>query len=89
VSISSIVVMTLPENLETVLAELKASQLCEVFLSDQSGKIIVTIEADEVSGGMQKMGEIQNLPHVLSVQLAYSYYEEHEKGSEKTSRLTD
>lgn len=80
-SISSIVVMTLPENLETVLAELEESQLCEVFLSDQSGKIIVTIEDDEVSNEMQKMGEIQNLPHVLSVQLAYSYYEEHEKGS--------
>lgn len=79
------VVMTLPENLEAVLAELERSQLCEVFLSDQSGKIIVTIEADEVRGGMQKMGEIQNLPHVLSVQLAYSYYEEHEKGSEINS----
>jgi nitrate reductase NapD len=74
--------MTLPENLETVLAELEESQLCEVFLSDPSGKIIVTIEDDEVSGEMQKMGEIQNLPHVLSVQLAYSYYEEHEEDLE-------
>lgn len=82
-SISSIVVMTLPENLETVLAALRSSQICEVFLSDPSGKIIVTIEDDEVSGEMQKMGEIQNLPHVLSVQLAYSYYEDHERGSEK------
>ncbi len=74
--------MTLPENLETVLAELKESKICEIFLSDPSGKIIVTIEDDEVSGEMQKMGEIQNLPLVLSVQLAYSYYEEHEKEAE-------
>jgi len=77
-SISGIVVQTRPEDLEAVSEELKKSGLCELFFSDRSGKIVVTVESEGPRDEMQKMTAIQNLPNVLSVRLAYSYYGEEE-----------
>jgi nitrate reductase NapAB chaperone NapD len=51
------------------------SGLCEVHFHDQKGKIIVTIEGGNISEEMKKMKAIQNMPGVLSADLAYSYSE--------------
>ncbi len=72
-NISSVVVKTAPEHLDTVLETLRGSDLCEVHFHDDSGKIIVTLEGSSIGEEMVKMREIMNLPHVLSATLAYSY----------------
>ena len=43
-NLSSIVVLTKPENLEEVLASIKSSDFCEYHLHDEKGRIIVTVE---------------------------------------------
>jgi nitrate reductase NapD len=75
-NISSVVVRSAPENLGAVLESLRASGLCEVHFHDDSGKIIVTLEGDNIGEEMAKMRDIMNLPHVLSATLAYSYSED-------------
>ncbi|MGE5237971.1 MAG: chaperone NapD [Chloroflexota bacterium] len=80
-NISSVVVKTAPEHLDTVLETLRGSDLCEVHFHDDSGKIIVTLEGSSIGEEMVKMKEIMNLPHVLSATLAYSYSEGDTTGS--------
>ncbi len=74
-NISSIVVKTEPEKMTGVVESLKKSGLCEVHFHDQRGKVIVTIEGESISEEMKKMKTIQNMPDVLSAELAYSYSE--------------
>ena len=74
-NISGIVVKTAPEYLEQVMDALSVSGLCEIHFHDETGKIIVTVEGTDTGEEVRKMREIMNLPHVLCVDLAYSYNE--------------
>jgi nitrate reductase NapD len=74
-NVSSIVIKTSPEKLNGVMAILKDSALCEIHFHDKSGKVIVTIEGENISEEMKKMKTIQNMPDVLSADLVYSYSE--------------
>jgi len=74
-TISSVVVFTSPDFLQEVIETLKKSNLCEYHLHDESGKIIVTIEAEGVETEMENLKKIQKLPHVLSASMVYSYNE--------------
>jgi nitrate reductase NapD len=74
-NISSIVVKTAPEKMTGVMENLKKSGLCEVHFHDQTGKIIVTLEGENISEEMKKMKAILNMKGVLSADLAYSYSE--------------
>jgi len=74
-NISSIVVKTAPEKMTGVMENLKNSGLCEVHFHDQTGKIIVTLEGENINEEMNKMKAILNMPNVLSADLAYSYSE--------------
>ena len=74
-NISSIVVKTEPEKMAGVIESLKNSGLCEVHFHDQTGKIIVTLEGENISEEMKKMKAILNMTDVLSADLAYSYSE--------------
>ncbi|NPA51345.1 MAG: chaperone NapD [Aquificae bacterium] len=75
-NISSAVVKVAPKYLNQVLNLLEESQLCEVHFYDDQGKIIITVEANNVSEEMEKFDRISKLDHVLSVDLVYCYSEE-------------
>jgi len=75
VNVSGLVIKTAPEHVTAVCDLLRDSGLCEVFLHDASGRIIVTIEGKNVSEEMRKLGVIQGLPHVAGADLVYSYSE--------------
>lgn len=75
-NIASIVVRTLPENLESVENSLKECGLCEVHFKDESGRIIVTIEAENLEKEIKILQQIQIVPLVLSADMMYSYSEE-------------
>lgn len=75
-NISGIVVKTATEHFEQVMEALNASELCEIHFHDGTGKIIVTVEGTDTGEEVKKMREIMNLPHVLCVDLAYSYHED-------------
>ncbi|TKJ38503.1 nitrate reductase [candidate division LCP-89 bacterium B3_LCP] len=72
-SVSGVIVRTMPEKVSDVIKSLEESGLCDVFFSDATGKIVVTIEGDTTEEEMRKFKEIQNIPDVISVDLAYSH----------------
>ncbi len=74
-NVSGIVVKTAPEKVVRVMQLMKDSDLCEVHFHDELGKIIVTVEGETIGEEMMKMRALQNIPDVLSVDLAYSYSE--------------
>ncbi len=80
-NISSIVVKTKPEHVQEVRESLDKSGLCEVYLHDDQGRIIVTIEGKDVNEEMNKVKQIHDISHVLSAQLSYSYSDEEFKNA--------
>jgi nitrate reductase NapD len=88
-NISSIVVSTLDENSEEVINHFKAGDFCE-FHHYENGKIIVTIEGDDVSEEIAKLRMIENTPHVISASMVYSYCEDElESEKEKIQKFGD
>jgi nitrate reductase NapD len=89
-NIAGIVVRTAPEHVDQVLETLKASGLCDVHFHDETGNIIVTVEGTDTGEEVKKMRDIMNLPHVLCVDLAYSYHEDGIEGNlDELERIRD
>ena len=72
-NISSAVIKTLPENLETVKAALVASGLCDIHFEDEQGRIVISIEGDDDEDESSKLKKISNLTNVASASFAYTY----------------
>jgi len=72
-NVSSIVVRTATENMNTVMTEINSIDLCEVHFNDNQGKIVVTIEGESVHDQIELMKRIQDLPFVLNANLMFSY----------------
>jgi nitrate reductase NapD len=74
-NISSVVVKCAPEFLDTVLADLRASEQCEVHLHDELGRIVITLEGDSTEAETEKLQMIQQIPHILSAEVSMVYSE--------------
>jgi len=72
-NVSSIVVRTATENMNSVMTEINSIDLCEVHFNDNQGKIVVTIEGESVHDQIELMKRIQDLPFVLNANLMFSY----------------
>ena len=75
-NISSIVVQTLPQNVESVIESLKQSGVCEYHLHDPKGKIIVTVEGKDVEEEIEKLVAIQILPDIIAADMMMTYQED-------------
>ena len=75
-NVSSIVVKTLPENLDEVVNALKNCEACDYHIHDDLGRIIITIEGDGVKEELQKLRVIEAIPHVISADMQMAYSEE-------------
>lgn len=75
-NVSSIVVQTLPKNLDKVLSLLKESELCDYHLHDDLGRIIVTIEGEDVGEETAKLQAIQQYDHIVSAEMQFAYSED-------------
>ncbi len=58
-NISSVVVQTVPKFLDEVVESLKNSDACDYHMHDEKGRIIITIEGDNVSEELKKMKVIE------------------------------
>jgi len=76
VNISSIVVQTLPQNVESVIESLKESGVCDYHLHDPKGKIIVTVEGKDVEEEIAKLVAIQILPNIIAADMMMTYQED-------------
>ena len=70
VTVSGIVVRCRPEDRGPVRAALRALPWADTHQEDESGRLIVTIEARDVDHSSERLLEIQSLPRVLSADLA-------------------
>lgn len=75
-NISSIVVLTTPEFTEQVVEDLKNSGLCDYHLHDALGRIVITIEGENIGEEMAKLKIIETMPHVIAANMQMSYTED-------------
>jgi len=76
-NISSIVIQVKPEKYEILKELLTSNNLCEYHFGDiEKGKIVATIEADNVEDEIKKFMDIQNTPNVLTVDMIQTYQED-------------
>lgn len=75
-NISSIVVQTRPEYLDQVIEDLKSCGVCEYHMHDKIGKVIVTIEGENVSEELKKLKVIEKIPHIICADMQMAYCED-------------
>jgi len=77
VNISSIVIQTLPQNVEKVIEIIKENpEICEYHLHDPKGKIIVTVEGKDVEEEVNKLVDIQCFDYVIAADMMMTYQED-------------
>ncbi|SFO92392.1 chaperone NapD [Hydrogenimonas thermophila] len=76
-NISSIVVQVRSEYIDEVVNTLKESDFCDYHFHDKSiGKIIVTVEGENISEEIEKVKKIQAVPHVIAADMMMAYSED-------------
>ena len=74
--IASVLVQGWPEKIPTIEAELTALAGVESHSSNQAGKLILTLEAENDAGLVETMNHIQMTQGVVNVSLVYHHMEE-------------
>lgn len=75
-NVSGVVVNVVPAAFQALLRTLSDSPLCDVHMTDESHRIVVTIEGEDAAEESQKLNQIQSMAHVISADLVYSYSED-------------
>ena len=75
-NVSSIVVQTLPKFLDEVVQSLKDCEVCDYHLHDEKGRVIITIEGEDVSEELGKLKVIEAIPHVIAADMQMAYSED-------------
>jgi len=76
-NISSIVVQVRSEYIDKVVELLQEADFCDYHFHDKSiGKIIVTVEGENISEEIEKVKKIQALPHVIAADMMMAYSED-------------
>jgi len=76
--VSGIVIACKPERLAETKVSVNALEWAEVHHEDPKGRIVATIEAQSTKESEERLHQLQQLPNVLSAQLA-GYYPEVEE----------
>ncbi len=74
-NVSSVVVKCAPEYIEFVLEQLHQSGQCEVYAHDELGRIIIILEGESTEEESEKLRIIQEIPHILSAEMAMAFSE--------------
>ena len=76
-NISSIVVQAKPEHIDDILEIVQNATFCDYHFHDkENGKIILTIEGENVDEEIKKLQIIQSLENVISAEMMMSYSED-------------
>jgi nitrate reductase NapD len=75
-NISSIVVQTLPKFLDEVVESLKNCEVCDYHMHDEKGRVIITIEGEDVSEELGKLKVVEAIPHVIAADMQMAYSED-------------
>jgi nitrate reductase NapD len=66
----------MPKFLDEVVESLKNCEACDYHLHDEKGRIIVTIEGEDVSEELGKLKVIEAIPHVIAADMQMAYSED-------------
>jgi nitrate reductase NapAB chaperone NapD len=69
-TISGVVLACRPQHLVETTESVNGLPWAEVHYADPKGRLVVIIEADDVDQSMDRLQELQRLPHVLVAELA-------------------
>ena len=69
-TVSGIVVACRPDDLTEAKEVLNGLTWAEVHYTDPDGRLVVTIEAEDVEESMDRLKQLQGLPRVLMAELA-------------------
>lgn len=72
-NISSVVVSTKPKDTKKVIDKLKKIDGVDYHMHDELGRVIVTIEAIDVSEEIKILKKIEKTEHVISADMSYTY----------------
>ena len=75
-NISGILVQTRAENTEKVIEQIKNAECCDYHMHDEKGKIVVTIEGEDVSEEIAKLRILEKMDGVISADMVYAYSED-------------
>ena len=76
-NISSIVIQCKSEYYDEVKEWCESSDICDFHFGDKDkGKIIVTIEAEDVGKEIEKLVKIQEQPHIIAADMMMTYQED-------------
>ena len=75
-TMSSCVIRCHPNDLEDVKKRVEDTGVCEIFITDEKGYLIVIIEGENIDEEMEKLAKLQLLEGVLSADMVYSYSED-------------
>lgn len=76
-NISSIVIQAKSIHIEEIVEACKQSDFCDYHFHDiEKGKIVVTIEGENIDEEMQKMKRVERIPHVICADMMMAYSED-------------
>ncbi len=75
-NVSGVLVQTRPEHIEQVVNLLKEIEFVDYHMHNELGKIVVTIEGENVSEETARLHLIQKIPHVLAADMMYAFAED-------------
>lgn len=74
-NISGVVVYTRPDNRLAMQDKLSSIPGVEVHANSIGGKLVVTVEENDVRALAEKVTKLQNIPGVISVSMVYHHSE--------------
>ena len=76
-NISGILVITPPEETANTCERLNALEGVDVhFVDDQTGRIVITQEAESIKAEVDGLKRIRALPHIILAEMSYHNFEE-------------
>lgn len=75
-NISSVIVIAKKENLSECIELLKQIKNCEYHLHSDEGKIVLSIESENLDEEINTFKQIESTKFVVSAQMVYSYNDE-------------
>jgi len=76
-NVSSVVMQCNSKNYDSVKEWCENSEICDFHFGDKAkGKIIVTIEGEDVGEEIEKIKKLQTAPYVISADMMMTYQED-------------
>ena len=75
-TVSGILVLTTPQRMPDLLRAIAALEWAEAHDRDESGRLIVTIEAESSDEGSERLKALKRLPGVLAAEMVIHCFEE-------------